>query len=799
MSELTMTNAVGGIDLLALIIVFNGVVGLAAAIFWGRLCYRERRRLRDFAAVSADWFWETDAGLRPVYVSDRFFELTGNGRERRLTPAMLGLGEMLPQWREQATMAGRLPEVGGAGDQVFVAEVDITGPNGITLAFTVTARPVRGLAGRFRGLRGSGTNVSDSKRFVMTMAEKTAQFRAAIATMPNGIAMFDDNLRPVVYNQSFLELWDISEADLQRYPRLPEMVRMLAERGDYGPGDVEQLVADRLRKIITASEPSFELQRPNGRILEVRCHGRTDVGYVLTYLDVTERRRAEQRVRESELRLRRILEESPVGISIIRPDCSHRLFINRRLVALHGGGAVEEFERVCIRDSFVSAADFEETLAIMARGASATGLEVLRRRRDGSVWWSLTDLTPLTYEGGPAYIAWHYDITERKRTERALHELDERLQFALHNTRACVWDLDRVAGTRWYSEQVRELVGYGPEDLAECRFAVDRFIHPGDRSRVRQALRRHFSGMAGEFRVEYRALHHGGHWIWLETIGRLVRDETGQAVRFIGTFIDITARRRTEAELMRSERMAALGRLVAGIAHEINNPIGIGVGVASSLQERAETLRRSFEQGQLTQEDFEIFLQTLGESCAILLTNLQRGAELVRSFKQVAVDQSSGARREVRLGSYIEELLRSLRPKFRGTEHSVQVTCPEDLTVVTNPGAVSQILTNFIENSLVHGFENLNAGKISIEVLNRERALELVYRDNGCGMTPGDVEQIFEPFFTTKRGRGGSGLGMHVVFNLVTQTLGGSIMCESHPGEGVMLRLMLPLADGGAT
>lgn len=783
----------------ALLSIAVGLAGVSIPGLLALLWLRERRRRLDMADLAADWFWETDARLRFLHVSDRFFDLTGFDRSRWPTIDTLGLSDTFAQWQAHAKTSWLLPNPERAGrPPPFVAEVDITGPNGIDLAFTLTAHPVRGLGGRFRGLRGCGTNVSDSKRFVLTMAMKAAQFRAAIATMPNGIAMFDDDLRVVVHNQRFLDLWGLTLADLDRYPRLPDLVRMLALRGDYGPGDIETLVAQRLTQIIKTPKPSFELKRPDGRVLEIRCHGHTDVGYVLTYLDVTERWQAEEQLRESEQRLRRILEDSPIGISIIRPDWSRLLYVNRRMLALHGGEPADA-ATLPLAETFVDPADFERARTLTARGKIATGVEVLRCRRDGTVWWALTDLTPITYEGGPAYIAWHYDITERKQAERAFQALDERLQFALHNTGACVWDMDLVSGNRWYSEQVRELMGYTPEELAACRFTITGFAHPEDHRRILGALRRHLSGQDAEFRVEYRARHRSGQWVWLETVGRVVRAADGRPVRFVGTFMDITARRRTEAELMRSERMAALGRLVAGVAHEINNPIGIGVGIASHLHERAEAIRRSFRQGELTQEEFETFLEALTDSTTVMLSNLQRGAELVRSFKQVAVDQSSGARREIRLRTYIEEVLRSLRPKFRGQQHSIEVQCPDDLTILTHPGALSQILTNFIDNSLIHGFETMSGGEIKLTARVLGPRLELVYTDNGRGMAPAEVDQIFEPFFTTKRGQGGSGLGMHVVFNLVTQTLGGTIACESRPNHGILLRLEIPLTGGGAS
>jgi len=249
----------------------------------------------------------------------------------------------------------------------------------------------------------------------------------------------------------------------------------------------------------------------------------------------------------------------------------------------------------------------------------------------------------------------------------------------------------------------------------------------------------------------------------------------------------------TQDQLVQSEKMAALGQLVAGVAHEINTPIGVAVTAASHFEGIADQCMERYRQGTMSRGDFEDFLQKTSEIAKMVLANLRRAANLISSFKQLAVDQSSGEKRCFNLKKYIHETLTSLQPKFKCTKHRVDVNCPDDLELTSHPGAISQILTNFLMNSLIHGFENIEQGQISIDVEVAGESMQIRYRDNGKGISAEHIKKVFDPFFTTKRGQGGSGLGMNIVYNLVAQTLGGTIVCNSEPGQGVEFELTMPM------
>lgn len=246
------------------------------------------------------------------------------------------------------------------------------------------------------------------------------------------------------------------------------------------------------------------------------------------------------------------------------------------------------------------------------------------------------------------------------------------------------------------------------------------------------------------------------------------------------------------AQLVHTERLASLGGMVAGVAHEINNPVGICVTAASYLDEQVQLYQQLYQADKLTRSDFEKLIELMAQSSKIILGNLGRASELVKSFKQLAVDQTSDEQREINLKNYIEELLISLHPYFRKQAYRYQVTCPQDVLVTTCPGAVSQIINNLIINSIRHGFENSETGKIQLDISAGEEHIDFDYRDNGAGMSADNLAQVFDPFFTTKRNQGGSGLGMTIVYNLVRDKLRGDISVDSKVGQGIHFHIRFP-------
>lgn len=250
--------------------------------------------------------------------------------------------------------------------------------------------------------------------------------------------------------------------------------------------------------------------------------------------------------------------------------------------------------------------------------------------------------------------------------------------------------------------------------------------------------------------------------------------------------------KRTQKHLVESEKMVSLGRLVAGVAHEVNTPLGVAVTAASYLQEKTADMFACISKDAPDAGETVRFLEAARESSGMILTNLSRAADLIRSFKQVAVDQSAEVRRRFNVAQYIGEVLSSIRPEFKKIKHTITVNCPDTLEIDSYPGVLAQILTNLIMNSFIHGFEKNAGGDIIIDIAQMDNEIRIGYGDNGKGMDPDTLEKIFEPFFTTMRSHGGTGLGMHLVYNLVTQSLGGRILCTSQEGKGTLFDIRFP-------
>ncbi|MCP4130610.1 MAG: PAS domain S-box protein [bacterium] len=250
--------------------------------------------------------------------------------------------------------------------------------------------------------------------------------------------------------------------------------------------------------------------------------------------------------------------------------------------------------------------------------------------------------------------------------------------------------------------------------------------------------------------------------------------------------------KKTQKQLVEAEKMAALGGLVAGVAHEINTPVGIGVTASSFLEMQVAHFFELFSSNKLKRTDLEDFFDKVAKASTSISFNLNRAVELLAVFKQAAVDQSSEDRRKFELRTYIEEALLSLRTKYKTTKHKIILNCPEGIIIESFPWVFFQVIDGLLENSILHAFEGIVEGEIVFDISVKNNQLLFCYRDNGIGMDEAKVKKIFDPFYTTKRGQGGTGLGMHIVYNLVVQKLGGEIECTSSPGEGTAFILRIP-------
>jgi signal transduction histidine kinase len=247
--------------------------------------------------------------------------------------------------------------------------------------------------------------------------------------------------------------------------------------------------------------------------------------------------------------------------------------------------------------------------------------------------------------------------------------------------------------------------------------------------------------------------------------------------------------KKTKDMLIESEKLASLGSLVAGVAHEINNPLGIGVTDSSFLINKTRKIKDVYAEGKMTHEDFEDFLEDIIKISSRMNNNLLRAGSLVQSFKKLSVDQFVDEKSRFNVKAYFEELLLSLKPVFKGKEIDITLNGDDNIEINSNPGLFAQIITNFVINSVKHGFIDRNNGHIKLDIFKKDNRLNIIYYDNGSGIAEQHLSRIFEFFFTTG---GGTGLGLNIVYNIV-QKLKGNIKCESKEGEFTQFTIDIPI------
>ncbi|MFZ6654553.1 PAS-domain containing protein [Undibacterium sp. TJN19] len=544
-------------------------------------------------------------------------------------------------------------------------------------------------------------DISERKNAEQLGHRQNEKLRVLLENFPGGVSLIDESLRMVAWNQELLRMLDLPQALFEgQQPLAREVFEANIRRGEYGEfsnaSDEDKLA--KLMGIIQSDVPyTYERVRSDGSIIEVRGVPVEGGGFVTTCLDVTARRHIEIEFRKQSLFLKAVLAHMPQGLSV---------FDEQLKLYLWNQGFLDVLDYH--RDSIYQGVPFEDLLRIMAeRGEYGEG-----------------------------------DIDEL---------IDRRLQLARQ---------------------------FQPHQFERVR--------PNAHTHLVQGKPIHEDGKLKGFVTTYTDI------TALKKVEMALSDANARLEQNVA---DRTRElRHTQDDLMRSEKLAALGSLVAGVAHELNTPIGNSLLTSSTLHAKTLEFAQKIEEGGIRRSDLTSYLQAARQASELIEHGLKSAADLVASFKQVAVDQASSKRRVFHLHKVCHDVIATMMAKIRQAGVEIHLDIPVHIEMNSYPGPLDQVICNLTDNAILHAFDGRNDGKIWIAAQMRGTdQVEIHFSDNGAGIPKDNIKRIFDPFFTTKLGQGGSGLGLNIVYNIVCDLLGGQIHIESTENAGASFVMQLPL------
>lgn len=466
--------------------------------------------------------------------------------------------------------------------------------------------------------------------------------------------------------------------------------------------------------------------------------------------------------------------------------------------------------------------EFNRVMEMVMHGSRVPAYDTVRAHKDGSLVDIHLGVHPVTDARGSVVgictIA--MDITRLKRTERELQTSKSQVEAVVETVLDGIVTINEVGVIESVNPATERIFGYAAHEMTgrNVKMLMPEPYHSEHDGYLHNYVTTGRAKIIGIGR-EVQGRRKDGSTFPIDLA--VTEMSVGGRRAFVGILRDITERKKdelalhklnrrherkvreleaaleqlqaTQAQLVQSEKLASLGGLVAGIAHEINTPVGICVTAASYLQDRTnDVLDKAAGKGALSEDDLNAYLAKASEATQMIMNNLNRAAQLISSFKHVAVDRSSNELRQFDFRSFMDDVINSLNPVLKRRGHEVKLSFEGDTVLQTYPGALSQIVTNLMMNAVTHAYKDGEKGCLSISSYSTESEFEMRFKDDGCGIPVEVLKKIFDPFYTTARGQGGTGLGLHVVHNLATEVLGGSIRVESAPGQGTSFILKIP-------
>lgn len=539
-----------------------------------------------------------------------------------------------------------------------------------------------------------------------------------------GFTVMGPDLVLVAANKRFKEMLGYPEALSRPGSSIEEGFRFLAARGEYGPGDVQEQVRQRLELAAQFLPHRFERVRPDGTVIEVVGHPLPGGGMVTTYTDVTVPRQREQALRDLSASLELRVEERTAELRQSEQALAHKAALLELVIGNMNQGI-----------SFVNA----DLKLEMCNEKLAELLNMpVELAKPGTPFVDIIRFNALRGEYGPGDV------------EELVHNrLEKARQFLPHH----------FERTRPSDGMTLEVMGVPTPDGGMVSTYLDITERKAAENRIRElndTLEQRVAERSEQLNAAMRTLHH------------------------------------SQEVLARSAAKATLSTLVASVTHELNTPLGNSLMTASTCADLAKRFQVQIESGQLRRSDLNAFLAEIREGSDLIERNLHRAVELVSNFKQVAADQASEQRRLFDVAEVVREVLDTLSPSLKRHSHRVLVDVPADIWIDSFPGALGQVLINLINNAYLHAFEGRQGGSVRIVASAADGLVHLRVADDGVGMSPQRLFQLFQPFFSTKIGKGGTGLGMTIVENLVKKTLGGTLFVESTEGMGSTFHVRLP-------
>lgn len=549
------------------------------------------------------------------------------------------------------------------------------------------------------------------------------------------------------------------------------------------------------------------------------------------------RHRSEQALRQSTQNYLALFNSSSDAIIVRDGKSTAIVEVNPRFCSLYGYSPSEALKLNANQLSDEANLYTEAMLMQRVELARLEGpqfFEWRSRRKDGSAFWSEVSLTVFQQPEGERIVSTVRDISDRKQLETQAQAFRHQVTQIYQNLPVAVFVIDAQHRITFWNEQMTRLTGVPAKEMIGNHEAW-RGVYPTARPCLVDAV---VDGLDTEALTqlygdqvrrsdEVNGALEGEAYIpaladrpaaWLRFCAAPLRDEGGRVTGAIETVIDVTALKRTQEslltlnqqlearvaarshelemamqQLVQADKMAALGSLVAGVAHELNTPLGNLLTAATTITEVSTAFGLELLGGRPRRAEVKARLEQLQQAGHLIERNTQRAAKLVEDFKQITVDQSSRRQREFALLDLVNDTLSMMSSSHLLDKAQLQLEIAPTIRLHSFPGPLEQVLSHLLTNSVKHGFEAQALGHITIQADIEESAVLISYADDGCGIAPAALKHLFEPFYTTRFGQGGSGLGLYIVYNLVTNVLGGSIAVSSAPGRGCRFDLRLPL------